>query len=185
MLDKLAGNTYVHVAALVLLALLAYSNTFDVPFLYDDIRFIKDNPLIKDFGYFTNPSSTEDMHVSEDVKRYFKSRYVGNLSLWANYKLGGLDVRGFHVVNLALHIINSLLVYLLVVLTFRTPLLDGSKLQGCFLRFTRFRPRPLHTSFRGLSLLRLCSTFFPQPHMQAQGFPPGVQKDTGFMRWPY
>jgi tetratricopeptide (TPR) repeat protein len=130
MLDKLAGNTYVHVAALVLLALLAYSNTFDVPFLYDDIRFIKDNPLIKDFGYFTNPSSTEDMHVSEDVKRYFKSRYVGNLSLWANYKLGGLDVRGFHVVNLALHIINSLLVYLLVVLTFRTPLLDGSKLKG-------------------------------------------------------
>ena len=89
MLDKLAGNTYVHVAVLVLLALLAYSNTLDVPFLYDDMRFIKDNPLIKDFSYFTNPSGVEDMHVSEDVKRYFNSRYVGNLSLWASYNSGG------------------------------------------------------------------------------------------------
>jgi hypothetical protein len=35
--------------------------------------------------------------------------------------LNGLDVNGYHIVNLGIHITNALLVYCLVLLTFQTP----------------------------------------------------------------
>ena len=38
-----------------------------------------------------------------------------------NYQLHGLDVTGYHVVNLAIHITNAILVYCLIILTFKTP----------------------------------------------------------------
>jgi len=39
-------------------------------------------------------------------------------------------VAGYHVVNLYIHIINALMVYWLVVLTFRTPFLSSSTLRA-------------------------------------------------------
>jgi Tfp pilus assembly protein PilF len=129
MLDKLARNTYIHITALVLLALLAYSNTFDVPFLFDDVRFIKDNPLITDLGYFTDPSKTEQLKLDADLRRFFRTRRVAYFTFWASHRLGGLDVTGYHVFSLTVHIINALLVYLIVTLTFKTPLLAGSRLK--------------------------------------------------------
>src|SRR5208282_5934760 len=38
-----------------------------------------------------------------------------------NYRIHGLSVTGYHIVNIAIHIANSILVYFLVLLTFRTP----------------------------------------------------------------
>ncbi|MBI4690866.1 MAG: hypothetical protein HY754_11485, partial [Nitrospirae bacterium] len=38
-----------------------------------------------------------------------------------NYHLGGLDVTGYHIMNLTIHILNAILVYFLMVLTFKTP----------------------------------------------------------------
>ena len=114
---------------IVLLGLLCYSNTFHVPFLYDDAIFITNNPLVKDFGYFIDQSKSETLNLPIDVRRYIKTRHVGYLSLWANYRLGGLKVEGYHVANLALHVINALLVYLVVLLTFRTPALGGSPIR--------------------------------------------------------
>jgi len=35
--------------------------------------------------------------------------------------MGGLDVTGYHIVNLLIHLANGILVYFLVVLTFKTP----------------------------------------------------------------
>jgi tetratricopeptide (TPR) repeat protein len=44
-----------------------------------------------------------------------------------NYHFGGLDVTGYHIVNLAIHIINAMLVYFLVILTFKTPYLSSQQ----------------------------------------------------------
>lgn len=85
---------------------LAYSNTFSVPFHFDDRPVILENPVIKDIHSFTDPSA---------------SRYIGYLSFALNYQLNGLDVNGYHIVNLGIHITNALLVYCLVLLTFQTP----------------------------------------------------------------
>lgn len=131
MIDKLAKNTYAHMAVLVLVGLAVYSNTFHSPFHGDDKRFIVESPLIRDFSYFMNPSSVEYADVDGDIKRYFESRYVGILSFWASFKLFGLELPGYHAINLAIHIINSMMVYFIVTLTLRTPLLCKNELKGC------------------------------------------------------
>jgi len=102
-----------------------YSNTFSLPFLFDGKGKIAENPLVKDLGYFVDPSGAERFYLYDSLK----SRYVGLLSFALNYWAGGLDVWGYHAVNLAIHIINGLLVYFLVILTFRTPFLEGSSLR--------------------------------------------------------
>ena len=96
----------VMVAALVLLA---YANTFDAPFHFDDLPHIVDNPRVAEW-------------------KFSDSRMLGFASFALNYKLHGLDVFGYHVVNLAIHILNALLVYYLVFSTFETPGLKTSQL---------------------------------------------------------
>jgi tetratricopeptide (TPR) repeat protein len=129
LLMRFNEKSSVHVALIVFLGILVYSNTFQVPFHFDDKAFIVNNPLLKDFRYFVDSSMVHEAIVSEDIKVYFRTRPVGALSLWANYRLGGLDVWGYHAVNIALHLANALLVYLLVLLTFSTPLLSESFLK--------------------------------------------------------
>lgn len=103
---------------------LCYSNTFNSPFVFDDNRNIADNPLIRDLRYFTGTpmpeSSIYNAHLHQVVK-FFKSRYVGYLTLAINFRLNGLDVTGYHVFNLIIHITNAMLIYWLIVLIFKTP----------------------------------------------------------------
>jgi tetratricopeptide (TPR) repeat protein len=123
-----------HITIIALLGLLAYSNTFDVPFVYDDTNFIVRNPFMKDFDYFVDSSKvdfeSERHYLTRNLPRLFKTRLVGYFTLWANYRLGGLNVTGYHALNLTLHIINALFAYLIVLLTFRTPVLENSSLKG-------------------------------------------------------
>jgi Flp pilus assembly protein TadD len=106
------------------LGLFAYCNTFNVPFHFDDISNIVENVTITDMDYFTSPSKREVLlkHTA------FRSRFVGYLSFALNYRMHGLDVMGFHITNLAIHIMNALLLYTLVMLTFRTPRIRESYL---------------------------------------------------------
>jgi Flp pilus assembly protein TadD len=140
-LTRIFKNPLLHVFLIIATGLLVYSNTFTVPFLYDDSRFIPDNPLIKDFDYFLNPSKATDINLAEDVHRYFRTRYVGFFSFWANYKLGGINVKGYHMGNIAIHLINSLLVYLIITLSFKTPFLKDSPVR---------KKAPLIALFSGL-----------------------------------
>ena len=108
----------IHICLIAVVAFLAYSNTFRVPFVFDDIPMLVENPLIRDVGNFF------DIGVMND------HRYVGKLTFALNYALHGLDVRGYHLVNLLIHVVNGVLVYLLVVASFRAPGLAGSRLDG-------------------------------------------------------
>ena len=123
-----------HLILIAVLGTVIYSSTFDVPFVYDGTNFIVDNPFVKDISYFVDSSKvnieTEKYHLTRNVPRLFNARPVGFITLWANYKLWGFNVGGYHAVNLTLHIINALLVYLIVSLTFRTPVLEGSRIKG-------------------------------------------------------
>lgn len=102
---------------IVLACLLAYSNTFGVPFHFDDNLNIVDNPVVKSLHYFADPDQAEGLK-----SRYaLRSRYIGYLTFALNYALFGLNVAGYHVVNLLIHILNAFLIYRLVLLTFQTP----------------------------------------------------------------
>lgn len=74
----------------------AYSNTLNAPFAFDDLVYITNNPAIRELSNLWPPLGT---------------RYIGYLSFALNYRIGGYDVTGYHVFNIAVHIVNSLLVY--------------------------------------------------------------------------
>lgn len=99
----------VHILIIVILGILIYSNTFNAPFVFDDIYSITHAPGIKDIRNFFNLQSMYD------------NRNIGFLTFALNYKLHGLNVAGYHIFNLFIHLLNALLVYWLVILTFRTP----------------------------------------------------------------
>jgi hypothetical protein len=84
---------------------LAYSNTFDVPFHFDDYGLLKDERL-RDLGRLWPPHG---------------ARWLGDLSFALNHRVGGWNVFGFHAVNLAVHLGSALLVYALVAATLRAP----------------------------------------------------------------
>ncbi len=93
---------------LSLLAFLIYSNTFSSSFHFDDEDSIVENPWIKKLS---------------NVLDFSGSRYVGLLSFALNYHFGQLEVFGYHLINLLIHITNGFLVYTLVRLVFQTPLM--------------------------------------------------------------
>jgi tetratricopeptide (TPR) repeat protein len=119
-----AGKALVHIFIIALVGYLSYSNTFEVPFQWDEYTFIEDNPIVKEPAYFLTPSSAKEFQAYP----FFKTRYVGYLTFALNYRLGGLDVRGYHAFNFAVHVLNALLVYLLVITTFSTPYLRRTRL---------------------------------------------------------
>jgi tetratricopeptide (TPR) repeat protein len=115
-----------HMALIVLVGFLAYSNTFDAPFQWDENVFLKDNPIIKDVKNFTDPARLKTLSYCGLVK----SRFVGYLTFALNYRLHGFDVTGYHVFNLFVHLMNGILVYFIVLNTFRTPFLEYTSIRG-------------------------------------------------------
>jgi tetratricopeptide (TPR) repeat protein len=102
------------VVALVLvtaLATLVYSNTFSAAFHFDDIPNIVKSSRIRHLTALGD----------DVVQRVAGSREIGFVTFALNYRFGGLSVTGYHVVNLGIHITNGWLVYVLVMLLFRTP----------------------------------------------------------------
>lgn len=116
----------IHLLVIVSLGLIAYSNSFQAPFVFDDVDNIVENPYIKDFSYFLEPSRTGPIKGSD----LFTSRYLGYLSFAINYSLSGLDVMPYHAVNFSIHAICAILLYMLVEITFQTPGLSGSAYSG-------------------------------------------------------
>ncbi len=103
------ARPYEALIALLVIAtatVLVYSNTFDASFHLDDKGGIVRNQTLRDFGRFWPPAG---------------NRYLGLLSFAINYRLGGLEVFGYHLVNLLIHAGNGLLVFWLTAITLRTP----------------------------------------------------------------
>src|SRR5512137_2084740 len=85
----------------VLLGLLAYANSLGGAFVFDDLRQVRDNPVIHDLPAFLRGGHGY---------RAQPGRFVTYLSFALNWRLGGPDPRGFHAVNLLVHLANALLV---------------------------------------------------------------------------
>jgi len=105
---------YVHLVLIILLCVIAYSNTFSVPFQFDDPYSITSQPQVRTGSF---------------MELLALPRGVGFVTFALNYGAHGADVTGYHIVNLIVHVLNALLVYGLVVLSFRTQLLQRSFLR--------------------------------------------------------
>ena len=100
-----------HILLIAIVGFLAYSNTFDVPFHWDDTPNIVENYKLRDLNNLWPPTG---------------SRWFGFLTFALNYNFGGLDTVGYHIVNIVIHIFNAILIYWLVMFTFRTPYFSTS-----------------------------------------------------------
>lgn len=126
-MTQLTQRTTVHIVLIAILGFLVYSHTFHVPFHFDDLPNIVVNPNIKNFHILDEHSTIRrgDYYVDQAFSR----RFVGYLTFALNYRLHGLDVAGYHAVNIVIHILNALLLYGLVVATFRTPFFQRAGLE--------------------------------------------------------
>lgn len=91
--------------ALIVIIGATYANSLSGPFIFDDFASIRDNPSIHSLLPLTDvlrpPSRGESV----------SGRPVVNLTLAINFALGGEDVRGYHIWNLATHIACALLLF--------------------------------------------------------------------------
>lgn len=86
------------VLLLVTAGVVAYANSFRVPFVFDDRYHIVESARIRQLW----PPWPILMH---------SSRPVLHLSLAVNYALGGLDPVGYHLFNLAFHILAGMVLF--------------------------------------------------------------------------
>jgi protein O-mannosyl-transferase len=109
---------------LILLAGLGlYLHTLNAPFIFDDFPCIVGNPAIRSFDYFFDFEQVRALNIYDDIKNNFALRPVAYLTFALNYKFGGLNVFGFHLVNICIHLVTAVLVYFLATVTLkRAPL---------------------------------------------------------------
>lgn len=93
--------------------LVAYSNSFRVPFLFDDDASISKNPTIRSFNTALFPPTNSGVTVS--------GRPLLNLSFAINHRAGGTDVFGYHVGNLLIHFVAALCLFGIVRRTLKLP----------------------------------------------------------------
>jgi tetratricopeptide (TPR) repeat protein len=108
-IGHILGSRLAGVALIVILGLAAYFNTFSAPFTFDTVMNITENPMVRDVANI--PS------ILAGTEGTFASRPLIHATFALNYHLDGLDPRGYHALNVALHLANGILLFLLILLT--------------------------------------------------------------------
>lgn len=100
-----------------LLTLFAYSRTFNGEFQFDDDTSVIENPYVNGASKFSWHNLAGSIGNG--------TRPFTTITFALNYKLGGLDVRWYHLTNFIIHIFNGALIFSLVLLTMRSPKLPA------------------------------------------------------------
>ena len=111
-------KTWAAVGLLLASVCAAYANSLHGPFIFDDAPSIVDNLSIRHLG-------SSQVLAAPPAALTTTGRPVVNLSLAVNYAIGGLAVEGYHVVNLAFHLLAALVLFALVRRTLLLPTLSG------------------------------------------------------------
>jgi len=103
---------------ILLLGTAIYSTSVHSPFQFDDLGYILENPDIRDVT---------------DIKTIWNSygnpaRFVGYYTFALNYHFHQYDVFGYHLVNIAIHVINAILVWWLIQLLLSIPKLQTERI---------------------------------------------------------
>lgn len=101
------------IIGILIIGYIAYSNTLKVPFYFDDYDSIVDNPLIKNI----------DNYLKIPAFANFNDRFISYLTIALNYHFHQFEVFGYHIVNISIHLLNTLIVILLSMVTLSTPVM--------------------------------------------------------------
>ncbi len=102
-MNRRRGSGLLAAAAIVLAGLAAYAPSLTAPFVFDDDGSIVHNPTIRHLWSWPGPLAPP--HGGGVT---VEGRPVLNLSLAINHAIGGLQVQGYHAVNLAIHLLAAL-----------------------------------------------------------------------------
>ena len=107
--DKLQ---WLYLLALVVVGALIYANTLQSPFIFDDDLIIIDNPAIR-------MQKLRWSDIQHAVSGKGGNRPLSNLTFALNYYFGQYNPSGYHIVNMAVHIITGLLLYIFLKTTLK------------------------------------------------------------------
>lgn len=102
-----------HLGALVALAVAVHAGVVTGPFLADDHGFVLGNPAVEDPSLLLDGARLEALPLHPDLRTSIRARAFAYLTFALNHRVGGADPRGYHLVNVAVHAANGVLVYLL------------------------------------------------------------------------
>jgi protein O-mannosyl-transferase len=105
-------------ALIVVVGALTYSNSLAGPFILDDQSTIVDNPQIRELSRLSSVLVPEE-------NSSMGGRPIVNLSFAINYSVGDLSVPGYHIGNVAIHLVCALLALGLIRRTLELPRLRG------------------------------------------------------------
>lgn len=111
--SKLPHVAVVHAVLILIAGTLCYVHTFTVPFIFDDYWCVVTNPAIRNFDYFPDTKKVFYLDINADIKNNIVLRPITYFSFALNFATHQLDLFGYHLVNLLLHLANALFVYLL------------------------------------------------------------------------
>jgi tetratricopeptide (TPR) repeat protein len=114
--SKIIYHNFLYLFVIIILGIGIYSNSFDCSFHFDDTPNIIENKAIQTGATFNS------------IWNYSHNRFWPLLSLAINYRMGGLDVWGYHFFNLLIHLSNACIVYWIVISLFSTPVLKTNPL---------------------------------------------------------
>jgi Tfp pilus assembly protein PilF len=109
------GRELFIILSLALATALLYSHTLDCPIMFDDWRHIEANPQIR--------MTTLDL---ESLRKAafdspLRTRPVANVSLALNYYFHQYELPGYHLVNIVIHVVTGIMLYLLIRTTLTLP----------------------------------------------------------------
>ena len=95
------SNPCLVLISIIFSVLIIYCNIYNNSFVFDDVPRIVENKIIRDLSNFLSPN------------KLLQPRAVVDFTFALNYRFGKLNVFGYHLVNVLVHILNGFLVYLL------------------------------------------------------------------------
>lgn len=100
------GEILIAVLTLVALTAIEYVPVWNAGWIWDDDLYVTENELLRDSTglarIWLEPSATPQYYP------------LVHTSFWVEFQLWGLDATGYHLVNVALHAINSILLFFLL-----------------------------------------------------------------------
>ena len=112
-LNSSRAGIFIAAALLTAAALAAWANSFRGPFIFDDLPAIVENGTIHTLAL---SSVLAPPHTGQPAN----GRPFVNLSFALNWAAGAADVRGYHVLNLAIHVLAALALFGVVRRTLRS-----------------------------------------------------------------
>jgi len=106
----LRGEAVFAVLGLIILSFAAYLNTLTNTFVFDDVYVISGNYFIRDWKNFWGLFTSGYFAASGELSY----RPVVTLSYFMDYSLWHLNPLGYHLTNVILHTLNSVLLFFLV-----------------------------------------------------------------------